>query len=99
MSSATLLETDLYNVYATHLLSEHDDGSGKGGATAARDGEAFGQASDVGATLNDLLLLGKLDVGVVLDSQVSCIGEQYSQGHEPHGVQCFGSSSWKSMHL
>jgi hypothetical protein len=52
-------------VDTTHLLREHDSRSSESTSTDSRDGEQLSESRDVGFALNDFVLLGELNVGVV----------------------------------
>jgi hypothetical protein len=47
------------------LLSQHDGRGGKSSSSNSGDGEKLGEPGEVGLSLNNLVLFGKLDVGVV----------------------------------
>ena len=53
------------DVNSTHLLRDHDDKAGEGGASDPGDGEQLDEAGDVSRSAEDFELFGELAVDVV----------------------------------
>jgi hypothetical protein len=52
-------------VDTTHLLGKHDGRSRESTSSNSRNGEQLSESRDVGFALNNFVLLGELDMGVV----------------------------------